>query len=114
MSFLNNWLISIARQKQHDKVLVIAEDYATLDKVNERWPGHAVLIPPALEAAAAHKFGSQVVTVNVGRSDIFGFFLIYDFNHLLRDINAVQMSLIVDLILFLNCFKDLVSFVLAC
>ncbi|GER26462.1 UDP-D-xylose:L-fucose alpha-1,3-D-xylosyltransferase 1 [Striga asiatica] len=59
LPFLNNWLISIARQKQQDKVLVIAEDYATLDKVNERWPGHAVLVPPALEAAAAHKFGSQ-------------------------------------------------------
>ncbi|KAL1546376.1 UDP-D-xylose:L-fucose alpha-1,3-D-xylosyltransferase mgp4 [Salvia divinorum] len=59
LSFLNNWLISIARQKHHDKVLVIAEDYATLFKVNERWPGHAVLVPPALEAAAAHKFGSQ-------------------------------------------------------
>ncbi|XP_051132591.1 UDP-D-xylose:L-fucose alpha-1,3-D-xylosyltransferase MGP4-like [Andrographis paniculata] len=59
LPFLNNWLISVARQKHHDKVLVIAEDYATLDKVNERWPGHAVLIPPALEAAAAHKFGSQ-------------------------------------------------------
>ncbi|KAG6402678.1 hypothetical protein SASPL_134880 [Salvia splendens] len=59
LSFLNNWLISIARQKHHDQVLVIAEDYATLFKVNERWPGHAVLVPPALEAAAAHKFGSQ-------------------------------------------------------
>lgn len=60
LSFLNNWLISITRQKHHDQVLVIAEDYATLYKVNERWPGHAVLVPPALEAAAAHKFGSQV------------------------------------------------------
>ncbi|KAL0412105.1 UNVERIFIED_CONTAM: UDP-D-xylose:L-fucose alpha-1,3-D-xylosyltransferase M [Sesamum latifolium] len=59
LPFLNNWLISIARQKQQDKVLVIAEDFATLYKVNERWPGHAVLVPPALEAAAAHKFGSQ-------------------------------------------------------
>ncbi|KAL2546974.1 UDP-D-xylose:L-fucose alpha-1 [Forsythia ovata] len=59
LPFLNNWLISVARQKQHEKVLVIAEDYATLYKVNERWPGHAILVPPALEAAAAHKFGSQ-------------------------------------------------------
>ncbi|XP_075510788.1 UDP-D-xylose:L-fucose alpha-1,3-D-xylosyltransferase MGP4-like isoform X1 [Primulina tabacum] len=59
LPFLNNWLISIARQRQQDKVLVIAEDYATLYKVNERWPGHAVLVPPALEAVAAHKFGSQ-------------------------------------------------------
>ncbi|KAL7125748.1 hypothetical protein ABFS83_14G137400 [Erythranthe nasuta] len=59
LPFLNNWLISISRQKQQEKVLVIAEDYATLYKVNERWPGHAVLVPPALEAAAAHKFGSQ-------------------------------------------------------
>lgn len=59
LPFLNNWLISITRQKHQEKVLVIAEDYATLYKVNERWPGHAVLVPPALEAAAAHKFGSQ-------------------------------------------------------
>jgi rhamnogalacturonan II specific xylosyltransferase len=60
LPFLNNWLISIARQKHHDKVLVIAEDYATLYKVNERWPGHAVLVPPAPDAQTAHKFGSQV------------------------------------------------------
>lgn len=60
LPFLNNWLISIARQKHHDKVLVIAEDYPTLFKVNQRWPGHAVLIPPALDSQAAHKFGSQV------------------------------------------------------
>lgn len=59
LPFLNNWLISITRQKHQDKVLVIAEDYATLYKVNERWPGHAVLIPPALDAQSAHKFGSQ-------------------------------------------------------
>ncbi|KAK4382970.1 UDP-D-xylose:L-fucose alpha-1,3-D-xylosyltransferase M [Sesamum angolense] len=64
LPFLNNWLISIARQKQQDKVLVIAEDFDTLYKVNERWPGHAVLVPPALEAAAAHKFGSQVKPLN--------------------------------------------------
>lgn len=60
LPFLSNWLISIVRQKQHEKVLVIAEDYATLYKVNERWPGHAVLIPPAPDAQTAHKFGSQV------------------------------------------------------
>lgn len=60
LPFLNNWLISIARQKNHEKVLVIAEDYATLYKVNERWPGHAVLVPPAPDAQTAHKFGSQV------------------------------------------------------
>ncbi|GAB4844543.1 UDP-D-xylose:L-fucose alpha-1,3-D-xylosyltransferase mgp4 [Ancistrocladus abbreviatus] len=59
LPFLNNWLISIVRQNHHDKVLVIAEDYATLYKVNERWPGHAVLIPPALDSQSAHKFGSQ-------------------------------------------------------
>ncbi|CAL9238540.1 unnamed protein product [Arabidopsis halleri] len=53
------WLISISRQNHEEKVLVIAEDYATLYKVNERWPGHAVLIPPALDPQAAHKFGSQ-------------------------------------------------------
>ncbi|XP_028755371.1 UDP-D-xylose:L-fucose alpha-1,3-D-xylosyltransferase MGP4 [Neltuma alba] len=59
LAFLNNWLISIARQNRQDMVLVIAEDYATLYKVNERWPGHAVLIPPVLDGEAAHKFGSQ-------------------------------------------------------
>lgn len=60
LPFLNNWLISLTRQKHHEKVLVIAEDYATLYKVNERWPGHAVLVPPAPDAQTAHKFGSQV------------------------------------------------------
>ncbi|KAL5983111.1 UDP-D-xylose:L-fucose alpha-1,3-D-xylosyltransferase mgp4 [Asimina triloba] len=60
LPFLNNWLISISRQKHQDKVLVIAEDYATLYQVNQRWPGHAVLIPPALnDGLTAHKFGSQ-------------------------------------------------------
>ncbi|KAL9663130.1 hypothetical protein QQ045_027969 [Rhodiola kirilowii] len=59
LPFLNNWLISISRQKHQDKVLVIAEDYATLDKVNDKWPGHAVLVPPAPDAHMAHKFGSQ-------------------------------------------------------
>ncbi|CAA7013102.1 unnamed protein product [Microthlaspi erraticum] len=58
LPFLNNWLISVSRQKQQDKVLVIAEDYATLYKVNEKWPGHAVLIPPALDSKAARYFGS--------------------------------------------------------
>ncbi|KAF8045920.1 hypothetical protein N665_4213s0006 [Sinapis alba] len=57
--FLNNWLISVTRQKQQDKVLVIAEDYTTLYKVNSKWPGHAVLIPPALDSQTAHNFGSQ-------------------------------------------------------
>ncbi|KAK1364274.1 Glycosyltransferase [Heracleum sosnowskyi] len=59
LPFLNNWLISIVKQKHQDKVLVIAEDYVTLFKVNERWPGHAVLVPPAPDAQVAHKFGSQ-------------------------------------------------------
>ncbi|KAL4343630.1 hypothetical protein S83_034964 [Arachis hypogaea] len=59
LPFLNNWLISITRQNRQDMVLVIAEDYASLYKVNERWPGHAVLIPPVLDAESAHKFGSK-------------------------------------------------------
>ncbi|KAK7399831.1 hypothetical protein VNO78_11024 [Psophocarpus tetragonolobus] len=59
LPFLNNWLISITMQKRQDMVLVIAEDYASLHKVNQLWPGHAVLIPPVLDAEAAHKFGSQ-------------------------------------------------------
>ncbi|XP_020272000.1 LOW QUALITY PROTEIN: UDP-D-xylose:L-fucose alpha-1,3-D-xylosyltransferase MGP4-like [Asparagus officinalis] len=59
LPFLSNWLISVSRQKQQEKVLVVAEDYATLYLVNERWPGHAVLVPPAPELQTAHKFGSQ-------------------------------------------------------
>ncbi|CAJ2677832.1 UDP-D-xylose:L-fucose alpha-1,3-D-xylosyltransferase MGP4-like [Trifolium pratense] len=59
LPFLNNWLISISMQKRQDMVLVIAEDYPSLYKVNELWPGHAVLIPPVLDVEAAHKFGSQ-------------------------------------------------------
>lgn len=60
LPFLNNWLISVSRQKHQDKVLVIAEDYATLYKINKKWPGHAVLVPPALNSQTAHKFGSGV------------------------------------------------------
>ncbi|ESW30862.1 hypothetical protein PHAVU_002G188500 [Phaseolus vulgaris] len=59
LPFLNNWLISITMQNRQDMVLVIAEDYASLHRVNDLWPGHAVLIPPVLDAEAAHKFGSQ-------------------------------------------------------
>ncbi|CAA7013095.1 unnamed protein product [Microthlaspi erraticum] len=59
LPFLNNWLISVSIQKHQDKVLVIAEDYATLYKVNEKWPGHAVLIPPALDSQTPNDFGSQ-------------------------------------------------------
>ncbi|KAG7553318.1 Nucleotide-diphospho-sugar transferase [Arabidopsis thaliana x Arabidopsis arenosa] len=59
LPFLNNWLISVSRQKHQEKVLVIAEDYITLYKVNEKWPGHAVLIPPALDSKTAYSFGSQ-------------------------------------------------------
>ncbi|WOL00470.1 hypothetical protein Cni_G09183 [Canna indica] len=59
LPFLNNWLISVARQKRQDQVLVIAEDYATLYEVNSRWPGHAVLIPPVPDSQTAHKFGSE-------------------------------------------------------
>ncbi|KAG5538287.1 hypothetical protein RHGRI_019022 [Rhododendron griersonianum] len=46
-------------KKRHEQVLVIAEDYATLYEVNGKWPGHAVLVPPAPDAQTAHKFGSQ-------------------------------------------------------
>ncbi|XP_057813840.1 UDP-D-xylose:L-fucose alpha-1,3-D-xylosyltransferase MGP4 isoform X1 [Cryptomeria japonica] len=59
LPFLNNWLISITKQKHQDQVLIIAEDYATLYKVNKRWPGHAVLIPPVPDLQTAHRFGSQ-------------------------------------------------------
>ena len=62
LPFLANWLISLSRFDRHHSVLVIAEDYATLYEVNRRWPGHAVLIPPALPLQQAHKFGSQVCT----------------------------------------------------
>ncbi|KAL0008502.1 hypothetical protein SO802_010004 [Lithocarpus litseifolius] len=53
------WKPKIHKQKHQDKLLVIAEDYATLFKVNQRWPGHAVLVPPAPDSQTAHKFGSQ-------------------------------------------------------
>lgn len=59
LPFLNNWLISIQRHGRQHGVLVIAEDYATLYTVNERWPGHAVLVPPAPALQHAHRFGSQ-------------------------------------------------------
>ncbi|KMZ60203.1 Nucleotide-diphospho-sugar transferase family protein [Zostera marina] len=61
MDFLKNWLISVASFGHAGKVLVVAEDYETLEYVNRRWPGHSVLIPPALEnvGGIAHKFGSQ-------------------------------------------------------
>lgn len=42
---------------------MIAEDYATLYKVNEKWPGHAVLVPPAIDSQTAHTFGSQVLSL---------------------------------------------------
>jgi rhamnogalacturonan II specific xylosyltransferase len=60
LPFLSNWLISVRRAGRADQVLVIAEDYETLERINAAWPGHAVLVPPAPDAQAAHKFGSQV------------------------------------------------------
>jgi hypothetical protein len=60
LPFLSNWLISVRRAGRADQVLVIAEDYETLDRINAAWPGHAVLVPPAPDAQTAHKFGSQV------------------------------------------------------
>ncbi|KAH7301403.1 hypothetical protein KP509_23G024300 [Ceratopteris richardii] len=59
LPFLVNWITSIARHHRHHEVLVIAEDYATLYRVNEKWPGHAVLIPPAPELEEEQIFGSQ-------------------------------------------------------
>ena len=59
LPFLSNWLISVRRAGRADQVLVIAEDYETLDRINAAWPGHAVLVPPAPDARRAHKFGSQ-------------------------------------------------------
>ncbi|ESQ43667.1 hypothetical protein EUTSA_v10015591mg [Eutrema salsugineum] len=59
LPFLNNWLISVSRHKHQEKVLVIAEDYATLYKVNEKWPGHAVLMSQPLDSQTAHNYGSQ-------------------------------------------------------
>lgn len=60
MPFLNNWLISLAKYNRHQAVLIIAEDYTTLDFVNSRWPGHSVLIPPASSETTSLRFGSQV------------------------------------------------------
>jgi hypothetical protein len=48
LPFLCNWLI--------------AEDYETLQCINAVRPGHAILMPPAPSAHAAHKFRSQVST----------------------------------------------------
>ncbi|KAG6496044.1 hypothetical protein ZIOFF_043892 [Zingiber officinale] len=59
LPLLNNWLISIARKKRQDQVLIFAEDYATLYEINRRWPGHAVLVQPAPDSNAAHDYGSQ-------------------------------------------------------
>ncbi|KAJ7962498.1 Glycosyltransferase [Quillaja saponaria] len=55
----NTEISSVAQQKHQDKVLVIAEDYTTLYKVNEHWPGHAVLFQPALDAESTQNFGSE-------------------------------------------------------
>lgn len=57
--FLNNWLVSLAKQNRHQSALIIAEDFATLDFVNSRWPGHAVLVPPAPSSSQSLPFGSQ-------------------------------------------------------
>ncbi|KAG6499940.1 hypothetical protein ZIOFF_039754 [Zingiber officinale] len=59
LPLLNNWLISVARQKRQDQVLIFAEDYATLYEINRRWPRHAVLVQPAPDSQTAHNFGSQ-------------------------------------------------------
>ncbi|KAG6496046.1 hypothetical protein ZIOFF_043894 [Zingiber officinale] len=59
LPMLNNWLISIARKKRQDQVLIFAEDYATLYEINRRWPGHAVLVQPAPDSNAAHDYGSR-------------------------------------------------------
>ncbi|KAI9195377.1 hypothetical protein LWI28_014326 [Acer negundo] len=59
LPFLNNWLISITMQKHQDQVLVIAEDYVTLYTVNQKWPGHAVLVPPAPDSPTAQNYGSK-------------------------------------------------------
>ncbi|XP_047336060.1 UDP-D-xylose:L-fucose alpha-1,3-D-xylosyltransferase MGP4-like [Impatiens glandulifera] len=59
LPMLNNWLISVKRLQHHRKVLVIAEDYATLYKINRKWPGHAVLIPPSPDSHHAYNFGSR-------------------------------------------------------
>uniref|UniRef100_J3M6Q8 Glycosyltransferase n=1 Tax=Oryza brachyantha TaxID=4533 RepID=J3M6Q8_ORYBR len=59
LPFLSNWLISVRRAGRADQVLVVAEDYGTLERINAAWPGHAVLVPPAPDAQVAHKFGSQ-------------------------------------------------------
>ncbi|XP_052156440.1 UDP-D-xylose:L-fucose alpha-1,3-D-xylosyltransferase MGP4-like [Oryza glaberrima] len=59
LPFLSNWLITVRRAGRADQVLVVAEDYDTLERINAAWPGHAVLVPPAPDAQVAHKFGSQ-------------------------------------------------------
>lgn len=85
LPFLINWLISIARHRRHHAVLVIAEDYATLYAVNEKWPGHAVLVPPAPALQQAHKFGSQVH----GLRHIFFCFICKSCNNLAYFCNSI-------------------------
>eukprot|EP00249_Psilotum_nudum_P015071 c25151_g1_i2 orf=795-1886(-) len=59
LPFLSNWLGSVGKYERREQVLVIAEDYGTLYAVNEKWPGHAVIVPPVLPLGPAHRFGSQ-------------------------------------------------------
>jgi hypothetical protein len=47
LAFLNNWLISLAKQGQHHIALIVADECATLDFVNEGWLGHVISVPPA-------------------------------------------------------------------
>lgn len=88
MPFLNNWLISVTRQRHHEQVLVVAEDYAILYAVNDRWPGHAVLVPPVPDTQTAHKFGSQVVGFR------FGTFSVGFWHALVMHANCLKFCLI--------------------
>ncbi|KAL4190063.1 hypothetical protein AMTRI_Chr08g168540 [Amborella trichopoda] len=93
LPFLSNWVISISRQKLQDKVLVIAEDYATLYEVNRRWPGHAVLVPPAPDSQTAHKFGSQgFFNFTSRRPQHLLQILELGFNALYNDVDMVWMA----------------------
>ncbi|KAL4273318.1 hypothetical protein GQ457_13G010600 [Hibiscus cannabinus] len=46
--------------KHQEKVFVITEDYATLNKVNEKWSNHVILVSPHLNSQPSHKNDSLI------------------------------------------------------
>jgi hypothetical protein len=65
LAFLNNWLISLAKQGQHHIALIVADECATLDFVNEGWLGHVVSVPPAPDCTPNPHFWVSVESKQV-------------------------------------------------